>query len=47
MVDGYCVKCKAKKPMKDPKPAKMKNGRDFIRGICPTCGTKMSKIGKL
>ncbi|MBR9700954.1 hypothetical protein GOV11_03755 [Candidatus Woesearchaeota archaeon] len=47
MVQGYCVKCKAKRDMQGATPAKMKNGRDYIKGKCGTCGTKMSKIGKL
>lgn len=32
--------------MKDPKPTKMANGRDAIKGVCPKCGTGMFKIGK-
>ena len=28
MVQGYCMKCKEKVEMKDPKPVKMKNGKD-------------------
>lgn len=47
MVQGYCMKCKAKKEMVDAKQVKMKNGRDAIKGKCPTCGTKMFKIGKM
>jgi hypothetical protein len=43
--EGYCVKCKAKKEMKDPKAIVMKNGRPATQGICPSCGTKMFKIG--
>lgn len=47
MVEGYCMKCKAKRVMKDAKPSKMKNGRDCVIGVCPVCGTKMFKIGKM
>jgi Domain of unknown function (DUF5679) len=43
--EGYCVKCKAKKEMKDPVAITMKNGRPATQGICPSCGTKMFKIG--
>jgi hypothetical protein len=25
----------------------MKNGRPAIQGVCPDCGTKIFKIGKL
>lgn len=44
--EGYCVKCKAKKEMKDPVAITMKNGRPATQGVCPTCGTKIFKIGK-
>ena len=46
MTTGYCVKCRTKREMKDAKPITMKNGRPATRGICPTCGTKMFRIGK-
>jgi hypothetical protein len=44
--EGYCVKCKAKKEIKDPKDITMKNGRPATQGLCPDCGTKIFKIGK-
>ena len=44
-VEAYCVKCKAKKPMKDAKEITMKNGRPATQGVCPDCGTKMFRIG--
>jgi len=40
------MKCRAKKQMKNPKAITMKNGRPANQGACPTCGTKMFKIGK-
>jgi predicted RNA-binding Zn-ribbon protein involved in translation (DUF1610 family) len=43
---GYCMKCKAKKEMKDAKAVKMKNGKPATKGVCPKCGTKMYRIGK-
>ena len=46
LVESYCVKCKAKKEMKDPKAITMKNGKPATLGTCPTCGTKMVRIGK-
>ena len=45
-MEGKCVKCKAKKEMKDAKDVTMKNGKPATEGKCPTCGTKMFKIGK-
>ena len=45
-MEGYCVKCKGKKEMKDAKAVTMKNGKPATKGSCPTCGTTMFKIGK-
>jgi RNase P subunit RPR2 len=42
---GYCVKCKAKREMKNEKAVTMKNGRKAVKGVCSKCGTKMFKIG--
>jgi len=47
MVTAYCVKCKKSREMKNPKQVKMKNGRPAVTGTCPTCGTKMYKIGAM
>jgi hypothetical protein len=44
MVEGYCVKCKAKKEIINAVEETMKNGRKAIKGKCPTCGTVMFKI---
>ncbi|MEK7868296.1 MAG: DUF5679 domain-containing protein [Candidatus Omnitrophota bacterium] len=41
MAQGYCVKCKAKKEMKDAKEVVMKNKRKAMKGKCPACGTSM------
>ena len=43
-MEAFCVKCKAKVQVKDPKDVKMKNGRPAITGICSKCGTKVFKI---
>ena len=45
MVQGYCVKCKAKREIKNPQKVKLKNGRPATKGTCPKCGTKMFRIG--
>jgi hypothetical protein len=45
-MQGYCVKCKDKKEMKDAKAVTMKNGKPATKGVCPSCGTTMFKIGK-
>ncbi len=43
-MEGYCLKCKDKKEMKDAVKTKMKNGREAMKGKCPSCGTGMFKI---
>lgn len=45
MVDGWCMKCKAKREMKDVTKVTMKNGRPAMKGLCSKCDTKMFKIG--
>lgn len=45
-MEAYCVKCKAKKEMKDPENVTMKNGRKAAKGKCPDCGTSMFRIVK-
>ena len=46
LMQAYCVKCRAKKEMKDAKSITMKNGKPATQGVCPSCGTKMFRIGK-
>ena len=43
-MEGYCVKCKSKKEIKDPVEVTMKNGRKAMKGKCPTCGTWMFRM---
>ena len=45
MAEAYCVKCKAKREMKDAQHITMKNGKPAAQGTCPVCGTKMFRIG--
>jgi Zn finger protein HypA/HybF involved in hydrogenase expression len=45
-MQAYCMKCRKKREMKDPKSIIMKNKRPATRGVCPVCGTKMFRIGK-
>lgn len=44
MIEGYCVKCKAKRPIAEAVEEQMKNGRKAVKGKCPTCGAVMFKI---
>ena len=43
---AYCMKCRKKVEMANPKQVTMKNGRPATQGTCPYCGTKVFKIGK-
>lgn len=43
-MEGYCVKCKSKKEIKDAKEVTMKNKRNAVKGKCVTCGTGMYRI---
>ncbi len=43
-MQGYCVKCKATREMKDLTYTKAANGRTMAKGTCPVCGTKMNKF---
>lgn len=44
-MEAYCLKCRAKREMNDPKPVVFKNGKTAMQGVCSVCGTKMNKIG--
>lgn len=46
-MQGYCLKCRVKKEIKDSKSVTMKNGRPATKAICPTCGTTIYKIGNV
>ena len=47
-MQGYCVKCKAKREMQNEKEVTMKGKgkvkRKAVTGTCPKCGTKMFRI---
>jgi len=43
-MEGYCVKCKAKREIKGGAEVTMKNGRKAMKGSCPNCGTGMFRI---
>ena len=43
-MEAYCVKCREKRQMKDPERKAMKNGRPMMQGVCPACGTRLTRI---
>ncbi|MFC1709697.1 DUF5679 domain-containing protein [Candidatus Omnitrophota bacterium] len=44
MTEGYCVKCKSKREMKETKETTLKNGRRAMKGKCSSCETNMFRI---
>ena len=45
-MQAYCVKCRKKVDVKNAKQITMKNGRPATQGECPSCNTKVFRIGK-
>ena len=45
--EAYCVKCRAKRKIKNTEEIIMKNGRPAIKGTCSTCNCKVFRIGKM
>ncbi len=44
-MQGYCVKCKSKREIKNPKQVTMANGRKATKGVCPKCNSGMYRMG--
>ena len=44
-MQAYCVKCRKKTEIKNPRAIRMKNKRPATQGVCPRCGTKVFRIG--
>lgn len=42
--EGYCMKCKGKREIKDAKEITTKNGKRALDGKCVKCGTRMFRI---
>lgn len=45
-MEAYCVKCKTKREMIDPKPEFTSNATPGTRGTCPVCGTTLFRMGR-
>ncbi|MBC8162328.1 MAG: hypothetical protein H7Z42_14055 [Roseiflexaceae bacterium] len=43
-VQGYCVRCKTRRPIAGMRIELAKDGRRMARGICPVCGAKMVRF---
>jgi len=46
MATAYCMKCRRKVEIRNARQITLKNGRPAVQGVCPTCGTKVFRIGK-
>ncbi len=45
-MQAYCFKCRKKVEMKNAEQVTLKNGRPATRGVCPSCRTKVFRIGQ-
>jgi len=46
MATAYCMKCRKKVEIKNPRQITLKNGRPAVQGVCSICGTEVFRIGK-
>jgi len=42
--EGYCVKCREKRQIKDGTVEKTAKGRSMAKGKCPVCGTTVTRF---
>jgi DNA topoisomerase-1 len=45
-MQAYCVKCKSKRDIANPKAVFTVNGTPATQGTCPVCGTKVFRMGR-
>ncbi len=45
-MEAYCVKCRKKVTISNPKKSKTKKGVTMHQGTCSICGTRVSKFGE-
>lgn len=43
-MDGYCVKCKTKREIKDATESKTSRGVKMLKGKCGICGTTVCRM---
>jgi len=43
-MQAYCMKCRAKRAMKDAMVITMRNGKPATQGLCSVCGTKIFSL---
>jgi hypothetical protein len=42
--EGYCVKCRKQRKVKQGRVEKTARGRPMARGSCPECGTTVTRF---
>ncbi|OQA47613.1 MAG: hypothetical protein BWY52_00012 [Chloroflexi bacterium ADurb.Bin325] len=42
--EGYCVKCRTRRQIKDGEVKETANGRKMVQGVCPECQTKVTRF---
>jgi hypothetical protein len=45
MTTGYCLSCRERRTILDPRAAETKTGRRAIRGRCEVCGSQVFRLG--
>jgi len=43
---AYCMECRKKVEIRNPRQITLKNGRPAVQGVCSVCGAKVFRIGK-
>ncbi|MBE9470347.1 MAG: hypothetical protein IMY78_03775 [Chloroflexi bacterium] len=46
MATAYCMKCRKKVEIKNPKQVALRNNSLAVQGVCSVCGAKVFRIGK-
>ena len=44
MMEAYCLGCRQKREIQDPRKVYMKNGRPRVHGSCSVCSRKLSRL---
>lgn len=44
MSEARCMRCRKQVEIKNPQEAVLKNNLRALKGVCPNCGTKVSRI---
>ena len=43
---GYCVECRKKVEIQNPRRVTQENSRPAVQDVCPKCGTKVFRISE-